>query len=54
MFTNLYEHEKATNIAFDSVREYCITEKMPEDYLRGSIGKKKMGQLIIRSLKFIF
>lgn len=41
MYINLYEHEKTISTSYDGVREYCVTEKVPEDYLRGSIGKKR-------------
>lgn len=41
MFTNLYEHEVTTKNTYDGLREYCVIEKVNEEYLRGSIRKKR-------------
>ncbi|HCA29415.1 MAG TPA: FMN-binding protein [Ruminococcaceae bacterium] len=40
MYVNLYEHEETAKNKYDGIRQYCIAEKVPEDYLRGSIGRK--------------
>jgi len=34
MLKTLYEHEKSNNIIYDGLREYCVTEKVNEEYLR--------------------
>lgn len=39
MLINLYEYEKTGKKTFDNIREYCLTEKVSEDYLRSSICK---------------
>lgn len=41
MFTSLYELEKCNKTNYDSVREYCLVEKVNEEYLRAAIRKNK-------------
>ena len=43
MLKTLYEHEKSNNIIYDGLREYCVTEKVNEEYLRASIRAIRLG-----------
>lgn len=52
----IYEFEKITKNIYDDVREYCITEKVDEEYLRSSLikdGEKKSMKRIIISVAAI-
>ena len=41
MLKSLYEFEKCDRTIYDSIHEYCLTEKVNEERLRISIKKKE-------------
>jgi hypothetical protein len=54
MFKSLYEFEKINKNNYDGIREYCLAEKVNEEYYRYSMNKNKMGDkpkgLMVKSM----
>lgn len=54
MFKSLYEYEKVNKNNYDGIREYCLAEKLNEEYFRYSMKKNKMGdkprRLMVKSM----
>jgi hypothetical protein len=43
MLKSLYEHKKTNKNIYDGIRQYCIVERVNEEYLRSSISENGLG-----------
>ena len=58
MLKSLYEFEKCDRTIYDSIHEYCLTEKVSEEQLRVSVKKKEWNRnstrILPRVLRYLF
>lgn len=53
MLKSFYEFEKSDRTIYDSIHEYCLTEKVNEEQLRASVTKKERNRKSARMLRVL-
>ncbi|MDD4297380.1 MAG: hypothetical protein PHC69_10580 [Ruminiclostridium sp.] len=53
MLKSFYEFEKRDRTIYDSIHEYCMTEKVNEEQLRLSVTKKEWNRKPARMLRVL-
>jgi hypothetical protein len=50
MLNSLYEFEKENKYTYDAIKEYCLAERVDEEYFRASIVQKRLKNKLIKSI----
>ena len=48
MLNSLYEFEKENKYIYDSIREYCLSERVDEEYFRASVIQKGLKHKLVK------